>query len=154
MWRLRKFRGLSPARRRRLLEMVVLLGIIQIALRVLPFRVVRRLLAGLAQPRRRSARVGLDPVAVESVVWAATAAGRRMLGDHPCLPRALAVHFVLTRCGYLAQLRIGVAKDPAGRLQAHAWVESGGVIVVGGPASFVAHYAPLPNLDGAMPWGR
>jgi ABC-type molybdenum transport system ATPase subunit/photorepair protein PhrA len=45
--------------------------------------------------------------------------------------RGLAGEVLLIRAGYSAQVRIGVAKDPAGKLEAHAWVESDGRVVIG-----------------------
>jgi hypothetical protein len=49
-----------------------------------------------------------------------------------CLTRALSAETLLRRHGHTASLQIGVSKNGSDRLQAHAWVESGGVIVMGG----------------------
>ena len=75
----------------------------------------------------------------ERVVWAIRAVGRRTLGDRPCLPEALAGRMMLQRRGYDADLHIGVRKGEKGDLMAHAWLESGQHIVLGGgqsPARF------------------
>ncbi len=75
----------------------------------------------------------------ERVVWAIRAVGRRTLGDRPCLAEALAGRFMLARRGYQADLHIGVRKGEKGDLLAHAWLESGNSIVLGGgqsPARF------------------
>jgi hypothetical protein len=45
--------------------------------------------------------------------------------------RALASEYVLGRCGYPSELKIGVAKSAAGELAAHAWLESDGRVVIG-----------------------
>jgi hypothetical protein len=45
------------------------------------------------------------------------------------------------------QLRIGVAKDDAGRLRAHAWLESDGSAVIGVPDSGLDGYQRLPHFD-------
>jgi hypothetical protein len=42
-------------------------------------------------------------------------------------------------------LRIGVAKGEAGKLEAHAWVESQGRIVIGGLRD-LPYFTPLPPL--------
>lgn len=55
----------------------------------------------------------------------------------------------LGRKGYPACLRIGVSRGEGGRLQAHAWVESQGKIVVGSGAR--SHYTPLAALEGERP---
>jgi len=52
---------------------------------------------------------------------------------------------MLAQAGHPADLRIGVAKTPFGRLSAHAWVESDGHIVVGELRELSA-YEPLPPL--------
>ena len=45
--------------------------------------------------------------------------------------------------GHPTHLRIGVAHSATGQLQAHAWIESEGKIVVGDLAD-LARYRPLP----------
>jgi hypothetical protein len=51
----------------------------------------------------------------------------------------------LRQDGYRADLRMGVQKTDAGRLAAHAWVESGDRIVVGDLRE-LSLYTPLPPL--------
>ncbi len=87
----------------------------------------------------------------ERVVWAIRAVGRRTLGDRPCLPEALAGRLMLQRRGYEANLTIGVRKDEKGALLAHAWLESGQHIVLGGgesPARFKKLVAVGPEEAG------
>ena len=58
-----------------------------------------------------------------------------------CLSQALAGQVLLTHYGYRAVVRVGVTKvDGKGTFQAHAWLESGGKVVIG--ESEVA-YVPL-----------
>jgi hypothetical protein len=52
---------------------------------------------------------------------------------------------LLNQFGHTARLRIGVVKDATERLQAHAWVEHQGIIVLG-HTSDLAKYTPLPDL--------
>ncbi len=52
------------------------------------------------------------------------------------------------RNGYPVELRIGVVKTNQGGLEAHAWVESGGRLVVGDLTQGLSTYAPLPPLPG------
>ena len=42
-------------------------------------------------------------------------------------------------------MRIGVSRNENGRLEAHAWVESQGVVVMGAPAA--GHFIPLAGID-------
>ena len=65
--------------------------------------------------------------------WAAHAAGRRLLPERPCLTQALVLQYLLLRRGDdAAELHIGVTKDEDGTLQAHAWVEHEGHVLIGG----------------------
>lgn len=71
----------------------------------------------------------------KQVIFLTKAAGRRLLGKKPCLPQALVVECLFKRHGFDASLHIGVIKGDDGGLLAHAWVESGGNIVIGGQIS-------------------
>jgi hypothetical protein len=48
-------------------------------------------------------------------------------------------------------VRIGVAKAQDGRLEAHAWLESGDQLVLG--AKGYERYSPLPPVDRAATHG-
>ncbi len=122
----------TPGPERRLLaEAASLLLVTGAALRVCPFPWLRK---GLAlYTRLRAGRLPADRVA-----WAVSAAARRLPGWFSgCLPQALAAETLLARHGYRPQLRIGVR--PSGRapearrsrLEAHAWVELRGAVLVG-----------------------
>lgn len=82
----------------------------------------------------------------ERMAWAAQAVGRRLFGSGPCLVQALALNWFYSRHGIPGRLCIGVAKEGDGRLAAHAWLESGGRVVVGGPEEMLAGFARLPAL--------
>jgi hypothetical protein len=58
-----------------------------------------------------------------------------------CLARAIAAEILLRRTGLPVQTYLGVNRDDQGRLRAHAWVVSGGDVVVGGPEA--PHFAVL-----------
>jgi len=96
-----------------------------------------------ARPRRSSAR---PPASTDDLAWSVIAVGRRLRST--CLVDALALQALLLLEGHDASLRIGVAKTDAGRLEAHAWLDSGGRVLVGGPES--ARFTELP-LSGAQP---
>jgi hypothetical protein len=49
-----------------------------------------------------------------------------------CLTQALATQIQLGRHGHKGRVHIGVALDPQDGFQAHAWIESGGVLLAGG----------------------
>ena len=58
-----------------------------------------------------------------------------------CLVRALTAMSVLNLTGVRAKLQLGVRKTHAGCLEAHAWVETDGAVIVGADA--LERYAPL-----------
>lgn len=82
------------------------------------------------------------------VTWAVSTVGKHLFVDQPCLTQALVVQLLFKRRKIPADLHIGVAKDSNGQLEAHAWVESDGVVVIGGSETDLQHYARLPSLDG------
>lgn len=143
MERLRKFFLLSFDDRRLLMRSVVLLTVIKLGLRLLPFRTMRRL---LAKATRTGERTGADPSLVEKVVWAVEAVHSHIPVLKNCLSEALAAQVLLARQGHISTLRIGVARSESGELRAHAWIEVDGRVIMGGarsPSCFVA----LPSLE-------
>jgi hypothetical protein len=138
---LRKFLRLSAGDRSLLLHSVLLVGAARLALWVLPFNVVRRLLS------RRARRSPVPSATTERIGWAISVA-TRFVPNGNCLPQALAAESLLTRSGHPVELRIGVAKTDQGRLEAHAWVESGGRLIVGDLTQGLDTYTPLPPLPG------
>lgn len=138
----RKVRALSAADRRLLAEAGALLVLVRIGLWIVPFRTLRRLLPSLLSPlpdgrEERKAYEGLSGAAntPTRVSWAIRVVSRRLPGLMTCLVQALAADAVLRRRGYAPRLRIGVRErgsQGSRPLEAHAWVECDGVLVVGG----------------------
>jgi hypothetical protein len=103
---------------------------------------------GLLEPRRLPARApsAARRRSAREVAAAVADAGRLLPGTSSCLAHALAARILLRREGLPVEIRIGVNRTPPGRLNAHAWVESDGEIVLGDPASHPgARYAPFPR---------
>ena len=139
--RLCRFLFLSRAERNLLVEACVLLGSVRLGLMVLPFPLLRRFLAKASEaPFPAPAPAPASAM----IVWAIAAAGRFLPGTSTCLARALAAQVFFERMGHACQLRIGVAKVGMGELRAHAWLESGGAVVIG--AGGLEHYSPMPAL--------
>lgn len=144
MQTMRKFLRLPWARKRTLLQAGLLLGVTRIGLSVLSFKTVQRVFAWLS---KKPVRARLHTEAYrQRAIWAVRAAGKRVLGDHPCLPEALVAQYLLTRAGYASVLHIGVAKETQDQLLAHAWLESEGAIIVGGEDSTTT-FAPLHPIE-------
>ena len=143
MERLRKFVHLTSSDRRLLVSTALLLGAIRLGLRLLPFRTLRRLVTKIAQ-----APVGLrltDQPSVDRLVWAIRVASP-YVPKATCLTQALATQLLLARHGHPpAHLRVGVVRGEKGRLEAHAWVESQGKVLVGGGE--LSRYIPLADME-------
>lgn len=141
MSRLRKFLGLTSADRRLLGQAFRVLWLIRLILSIVPFGTARKLLGrlrgtGVPQP-------GGKPSAGR-IVWAVLAASRYVPRTRTCFPRALAVHTLLTRHGLTSELRVGVAREGDGALEAHAWVECDGRVVIGGGE--LDRYVAFPDV--------
>jgi hypothetical protein len=114
------------------------LAVTWVALRTAGFSSVRSKSALVAgQSSRPHAWCGPPPKwsisrpTVDRVSWAVRAVSRFVPGASNCLVRALATQALLGKYGYQSELRIGVRKDADASLAAHAWLESGGAIVIG-----------------------
>jgi hypothetical protein len=137
-----KFLRLPGWERALLMRSVLALATARLAIWVLPFNTARRLVVGR---RREVAPPRLTPAQVR---WGVDNA-RRVVPRATCLPQALAAESLLAYAGHPALVRIGVMKTPAGKLEAHAWVESGGRIVIGGlTRAELGRFTPLPPLPG------
>lgn len=142
---LRKFLALSGRDRRLLVSAVFLLGAIRLGLWLLPFQTLNRLLQKVTQVNIEVQEV--NSATVDRVAWAVMVA-RRYIPGALCLAQALATQVLLGRRGYQTDLRIGVARKK-GQLRAHAWVESGGKIVIGGLGSNLYTPVPIQEIESA-----
>ena len=107
----------------------------------------------LALPRRaqflmRAHRVSLQPrratPSSEEICRAVDVIGRFIPGA-TCLVKAQVGCAMLNRFGYAAEIKIGVLKSSS-NLEAHAWVECDGVVVLGDTGN---HYVEMPTMAPA-----
>jgi len=122
-----------------LVAAALLLPLVRLALRVLPFGMVWRVTHRVA----RAPSAGPVPTP-ERIAWAVSAAGRRVPGGRHCLAQAVTACILLGRYGHSARVRLGVSRDAAGGFEAHAWLERAGAVMLGGPD--ISRFAPLPPL--------
>lgn len=94
----------------------------------------------MAQPIRTLQEA--EKASVDKVAWAVMVASHYIPGAR-CLAQALATQVLLERRGYTTLLRIGFTRDKGEPMSAHAWVESGGRVAIGG-AGNMARYIPVP----------
>jgi hypothetical protein len=147
MKHLRKFLRLSSADKWLLIRSALLLEVIKLGMWLLPFRILRRLVAQTASTSIEALAAERPPA--DTITWAIETASNYTPGNKSCLNQALAAQVLLTRRGYPALLHIGVAKGEQGHFRAHAWVESEGRVVIGG--SELDHFTPLTVLEGREP---
>lgn len=114
---------LSHGSRMVLLQAFMLLLLARLELSVVPFRVIRKRLLTQSKP-------GVSAYHDVATLVRALAQARRFVPVSTCLVQALAGRVLLARSGYDTTLVIGVQKT-AGQFKAHAWLELGGVTVVG-----------------------
>ena len=132
----KRFAKLPTADQLLVLQALLLIAAMWIALRMLPFRVVRR--HTVTERQQSDAN---HPVS--HIIWAVAAASRYFAAA-TCLPQALAAHVLLARSGHLSKVELGVARDAQGQFKAHAWVVCEGATVIGATPD---RYTPLTALE-------
>jgi len=141
-----KFFRLPAHERFALRNAVLLLLLIRLGLTVLPLK----RLAGILRATKRvlprnPAGASLTP---ELISWAVKRASRYVPGGENCLARALTAKALLEHAGYPAALHIGVLRNGAGCIRAHAWVKSGERFVVGSDSD-AEPFQPLLPLNSS-----
>jgi hypothetical protein len=125
---LRKLRSLNGEDRVALIPATLRLLTVRVALRILPFRTVLRW-AERPVKEDQSPR-HLAPGTLRRI-RALERAGHGLFPKNPCLTQALAAHRLLRKKGQPSELRIGVRRTTERLLEAHAWVENRGEILIG-----------------------
>ncbi|NJN23359.1 MAG: lasso peptide biosynthesis B2 protein [Acaryochloridaceae cyanobacterium RL_2_7] len=74
---------------------------------------------------------------VRQVIWAVEKSAQLMPGGAKCLAKALTTQVLMARRSCECEFKIGVAKTEQGALEAHAWIEKDGQVIMGF----------LPDLD-------
>jgi hypothetical protein len=121
-----RWRALPPGDRGRLAALVLLMPLVDVSLRLLGVRRTRRWLDRSAGHPTATEPTPERIADAHQLARLAAIAGRRGLYPNTCLRQALVVQWWLRRRGLPACLRLGaLLRD--GALDAHAWVELGGV---------------------------
>lgn len=143
MRRVLKFAALPPEDKALLVHATALLAGMRVALWVVPFQSLWRVVARFSEVAPAAKR---GDRSIVPRIAAAVAAASRYVPDPTCLTRALTAKVLLARSGYACDLKIGVARIEGG-FKAHAWIELDGVVVVGAMEG-LNQYMPMPSLDG------
>jgi hypothetical protein len=141
-----KFFALPASDRTLLFQALTALVAMRAGLWMLSFARARRLADAMSRPTTSKSSGGCP--SPEKIAWAVATASRAVPNGNNCLVRALATGIVLKRYRYPSELKIGVMKPADGHFAAHAWLESGGVVVIGDFE--LDRYVPLegPNSLG------
>lgn len=113
--------------------------LVRIGLWVFPFRHFREWLLHFGKLDSQASQS--DP---ERIAWAVKTSSR-YVPRATCLTQALVTRLLLSQNGYHPELRIGVALRDQGKLEAHAWVEYQGRVLIG--ETEAGRYTPLPDFD-------
>jgi Transglutaminase-like superfamily len=141
MGKLQKLLKLPPADPLLLVRVAGLTVLVALGLRLLPFQ---KLQAILARRRRRWWTLQTaDERSLGRLVWAVEVVG--WYAGANCLKKALTLQWLLARRRVSTRLWLGVQRREA-TLQAHAWLEHNGRVIVGGPVR--ERYTPLHCFAG------
>jgi hypothetical protein len=147
-------RVLSAADRRLLIEAIGWLGLLRVAVLMLPYR---RLASLLRLTQSDPSQVSVASCAghrarAEAIGWAVRAVAARTPWLSTCLVQSLAGYVMLRRHDVPSVVYLGVAKGAAGELIAHSWLQCGDRLVTGGASqhrySVIAAYRPSAGLRG------
>lgn len=127
-----KFLGLGWTDRFLLLEAWLYLGAARAALLAIPFRrIAPHLGRQLPAEDRAPSRTAAD-AAARRVAGAVELMARHTPWESACLAQTIAGKFMLRRRGLSSHLFLGTRKDETGSLTAHAWLQAGDEILIGG----------------------
>lgn len=103
-------------------------------------------LKGFGDPRTNCGAICDGPPAGDGLArrtaWSIDAAAR-LVPKATCLVRAMAARRLLALKARSSTIRIGVRGGAAGDFEAHAWLVSGDVIVVGGSETELRGFSPI-----------
>lgn len=129
MKRVRRLIALSWTNQWLLVQSMFWLISIKLGLYIFQFQTLRDVLAKASQ---KKGYLG-EPVpnSIERVVWSIEFSSRYLPVFINCLPKALAAQVMLSQRGQNVEVIIGARRNQLGQLQAHAWVEFQGKVIVG-----------------------
>jgi Transglutaminase-like superfamily len=140
---LRKFLQLPGKYRWLFIRVGSLLVAIQLGLSVVPFRTLYKTLGGRGHPANDAGR---DASERQQIIEAVEIASRHAPLRITCLTQALVGRYFLATRGFPVELRIGVTHNEQRHLEAHAWLEHQGQVILG-ETEDMAHFTPLPPLE-------
>jgi hypothetical protein len=144
---LRRWRALAPGDRRLVREALLWFLAIRVALRLFEFARIARWAEGRHRGREGRARLAASGETPARIGWATAAVARRVAPPRSCLAQALTAQVMLGARGRAATIRFGAKREGAGPLDAHAWLECDGAVLVGDETR--GEFVELRGRDGA-----
>ena len=136
--KLETFLAMRGADRLLVCEAVAMLALSRLIVLTVPFRYVAAWLSGAPETS------SCDEALRLRVRKAVTTGARNVPWNAVCLPQAMAAKAMLARRGCGAALYLGATIDTSGALIAHAWLVSGGEVVIG--AAGIPGMSPLARF--------
>lgn len=127
MNKLAKFLNLNKLEQQLLIQAYVLMTIIRLGLFFVSFQFLKSFLEKIVQFKKTTNL----KITTKDIAIAIYLSSRVSFGNVRCLAQALTTNTLMNIYGYPCQLHIGVAKGEDNRLEAHAWVEAEGEVIVG-----------------------
>lgn len=130
---------LGVSRRAMLVEAMITLVLARLAVLLVPFPRIGKRLGTFVPPDKAEAVVAARPHApgdaqtARLVAWAIRWGVKRLPIECVCLPQAMAAHAMLRRRGISSRVHFGAALNTTKPIDAHAWLDAGGVWVTGYP---------------------
>jgi Uncharacterised nucleotidyltransferase/Transglutaminase-like superfamily len=124
---IKKFQVLSLTMQSYLWRAAVVVLVVKVGLKIMPYSVFKKYYDKLPESTMQKTYSDQD---LKKAAWAIQVVSARWPWRATCLPQALTFKY-LHRNDPQLQLQIGVNKGTLGQLQAHAWVEKEGQILIG-----------------------
>ena len=142
MKKLSKFLSLPSGEKRLLMKTFMLTSLIRLGLWLLPFNFILSRTNFFRNAKIKSNKTSKH--LQDRIIWAIETVSH-YVPKSTCLVKSFTTQILLSEHGYNPELHIGVAKGNEKKVEAHAWVESEGQIIMG--ESEQNYYTPILVLD-------
>lgn len=129
------------------LQAYILILMIRLGLYILPFQRLQSLI--LKAEGLKFVSMMVPDATVRAIALSVERSAKYSIGNPLCLAKALATVVLMSIYGFPYQINIGVAKGKSDNLEAHAWVESEGRVIVGYLPD-LSRYVPMSSTGEGL----
>ncbi len=122
-----------------IVRVFILLNVSRFFTFFIPLKQMQFLFQPILLLKRRNVLSGISK---EKIIWAIESVSAHSRFAENCLSKALVAQALFLESGHASELYIGVSKNPSASLEAHAWMESGGRVVLG-ESQKKEHFVPI-----------